>query len=148
MNARFRDGDDSRLEQWRVPPQSIEAEQAVLGGLMLAPDALMRITDWVRPEDFYRRDHQLIYRAICELAEKPSPYDAVTLGEWFEAQGLAQSVIRISASGASINPPSTACSASMDCGGTRHCSNRLSSSRKRAFMTRAPCGPSPPRRFW
>lgn len=91
MNARFRE-DDSRLEQWRVPPQSIEAEQAVLGGLMLAPDALMRITDWVRPEDFYRRDHQLIYRAICELAEKPSPYDAVTLGEWFEAQGLAEQV--------------------------------------------------------
>ena len=92
MNARFRDGDDSRMEQWRVPPQSIEAEQAVLGGLMLAPDALMRITDWVRPEDFYRRDHQLIYRAICELAEKPCPYDAVTLGEWFEAQGLAEQV--------------------------------------------------------
>ncbi len=92
MNARFRDGDDSRMEQWRVPPQSIEAEQAVLGGLMLAPDALVRIADWVRPEDFYRRDHQLIYRAICELAEKPRPYDAVTLGEWFEGQGLGEQV--------------------------------------------------------
>jgi replicative DNA helicase len=92
MNARFRDGDDSRMEQWRVPPQSIEAEQAVLGGLMLAPDALMRIADWVRPEDFYRRDHQLIYRAIRELAEKNRPFDAVTLGEWFEAQGLGEQV--------------------------------------------------------
>lgn len=92
MNARSRAHDDSRQEQWRVPPQSIEAEQAVLGGLMLAPDALTRIADWIKSEDFYRRDHQLIYRAVCELAAKSCPYDAVTLGEWFEAQGLSEQV--------------------------------------------------------
>ena len=95
MNAARR-GDgragQSALVQRRLPPQSVEAEQAVLGGLMLAPDALTRIADWVRPDDFYRRDHQLIYRAIRELAQKPRPFDAVTLGEWFQAQGLGEQV--------------------------------------------------------
>src|SRR3546814_16668824 len=59
---------------------------------MLAPDAYDRIADHLVDGDFYRRDHQLIYRAIRELAEKNRPYDAVTLGEWFEAQGLAEQV--------------------------------------------------------
>ncbi|NZA27564.1 replicative DNA helicase [Luteimonas sp. SJ-92] len=85
-------GHDSRIEQLRVPPQSVEAEQAVLGGLMLSPDAYDRIADMLVDNDFYRRDHQLIYRAIRELAEKNRPYDAVTLGEWFESQGLAEQV--------------------------------------------------------
>ncbi|MGH8032714.1 MAG: replicative DNA helicase [Luteimonas sp.] len=82
----------SDAAQLRVPPQSVEAEQAVLGGLMLAPDAYGRIADQLGDQDFYRRDHQLIYRAIRELAEKNRPYDAVTLGEWFESQGLAEQV--------------------------------------------------------
>ena len=50
------------------------------------------IADRLNEEDFYRRDHQLIYRAIRELAEKSRPYDAVTLGEWFESQGLSEQV--------------------------------------------------------
>jgi replicative DNA helicase len=83
---------DGRIEQLRLPPQSVEAEQAVLGGLMLAPEAFDRIADKLEERDFYRRDHQLIYRAIRELAEKSRPYDAVTLGEWFESQGLAEQV--------------------------------------------------------
>lgn len=86
--------DDSRIEQLRIPPQSIQAERAVIGGLMLAPDAFDRIADRISEEDFYRRDHQLIFRAIREMAEAdpPKPYDAVTLGEWFESQGLSEQV--------------------------------------------------------
>ncbi|MCA0395298.1 MAG: replicative DNA helicase [Proteobacteria bacterium] len=83
---------DHRIDQLRVPPQSVEAEQAVLGGLMLAPEAFDRVADLINEGDFYRRDHQLIYRAIRELAEKNRPYDAVTLGEWFESQGLGEQV--------------------------------------------------------
>ena len=83
---------DQRIEQLRVPPQSIEAEQAVLGGLMLAPESYDRIGDHLVDSDFYRRDHQLIYRAIRELAEKSKPFDAVTLGEWFDSQGLSEQV--------------------------------------------------------
>lgn len=83
---------DQLIEQIRLPPQSIEAEQAVLGGLMLVPESYDRVADALAASDFYRHDHQLIYRAIKELAEKGKPYDAVTLGEWFESMGLADQV--------------------------------------------------------
>lgn len=84
--------DDERLEQLRMPPQSIEAEQAVIGGIMLAPNAYERVADMLRPEFFYRRDHQLIYRSIQELAEKNQPLDAVTLGEWFESMNMGHEI--------------------------------------------------------
>lgn len=78
------------VEPLRVPPQSVEAEQAVLGGLMLDPRKLPQVSDWLTPEDFYRRDHAVIYRAIGELAKRGKPVDAVTLGEWLEANRLAE----------------------------------------------------------
>ena len=76
----------------RIPPQSVPAEQSVLGGLMLAPKAWHNVSDLLTAADFYRRDHQLIFRAIRELAEKNKLFDAVTLGEWFEALGLDEQV--------------------------------------------------------
>ncbi|WP_119718151.1 replicative DNA helicase [Cognatilysobacter tabacisoli] len=91
-DKRFESRADQRIDQLRVPPQSIEAEQAVLGGLMLDPEAFDRIVDRLNDNDFYRRDHQLIFRAIRELAEKSKPFDAVTLGEWFESMGLIEQV--------------------------------------------------------
>ncbi len=91
-DKRFETRAEHRIDQLRVPPQSVEAEQAVLGGLMLAPDAYDRVADQITEQDFYRRDHQLIYRAIRELAEKSKPFDAVTLGEWFESQGMVEQV--------------------------------------------------------
>ncbi|MDQ3287613.1 MAG: replicative DNA helicase [Pseudomonadota bacterium] len=91
-DKRFETRAEQRVDHLRLPPQSIEAEQAVLGGLMLAPDAYDRVADQLTEPDFYRRDHQLIYRAIRELAEKNKPFDAVTLGEWFESQDLAEQV--------------------------------------------------------
>ncbi|KGM54999.1 DNA helicase [Lysobacter daejeonensis GH1-9] len=91
-DKRFETRSDQRMDQLRVPPQSVEAEQAVLGGLMLDPNAYDRIADQLNDNDFYRRDHQLIYRAIAELAQKSKPFDAVTLGEWFESMGLAEQV--------------------------------------------------------
>ncbi|KAG1210792.1 hypothetical protein G6F35_010557 [Rhizopus arrhizus] len=87
-----RDRDESRIDQLRVPPHSVEAEQAVLGGLMLAPEAYDRVNDQLTEGDFYRRDHQMIYRAIRELSERERPFDAVTLGEWFESQGKLELV--------------------------------------------------------
>jgi replicative DNA helicase len=82
----------SNVEALRVPPHSIDAEQAVLGGLMLAPESWDRIADRLVEDDFYRRDHRLIFRAIGELSHKGMPYDAVTLGDWFEAQDLTELV--------------------------------------------------------
>ena len=91
-SSSFHGHNENRVEQLRLPPQSVEAEQAVLGGLMLSPDAFDRIADVLTDDDFYRRDHQLIFRAIRELAEKSRPYDAVTLGEWFESMGQSELV--------------------------------------------------------
>ncbi len=82
----------SNVEALRVPPHSIDAEQAVLGGLMLSPDSWDRVADRLVEEDFYRRDHRLIFRAIGELSQKSMPYDAVTLGDWFSAQGLTDMI--------------------------------------------------------
>ena len=82
----------SNIEALRVPPHSIEAEQAVLGGLMLAPESWDRVADRLTEDDFYRKDHRLIFRAIGDLSNKSMPYDAVTLGEWFQAQNLAELV--------------------------------------------------------
>src|ERR1700761_8002872 len=81
-----------RIDTLRVPPHSIDAEQAVLGGLMLDERAWERIADKLNEQDFYRKDHRLIYRALSELSEKNMPCDAVTLGEWFESNGLAELV--------------------------------------------------------
>lgn len=83
---------DDRSDGLRVPPHSIEAEQAVLGGLMLSGEAWDKVADKLTEEDFYRRDHQLIFRAIGQLAEKGQPCDAVTLGEWFDSQGESELV--------------------------------------------------------
>lgn len=81
-----------RNEQLRMPPQSVQAEQAVLGGLMLMPAALAKISDWLHEDDFYRHDHQLIWRAIYDMATKEQPCDAVTLADWFESQGKSDQV--------------------------------------------------------
>jgi replicative DNA helicase len=82
----------TRVDTLRVPPHSIDAEQAVLGGLMLDERAWERIADKLDESDFYRKDHRLIFRAIGELSNKNLPCDAVTLGEWFESNGLAELV--------------------------------------------------------
>ncbi|TBR39936.1 MULTISPECIES: replicative DNA helicase [Dyella] len=83
---------DADVESLRVPPHSLDAEQAVLGGLMLLPDALDKVADKLTEHDFYRKDHRLIWRAITELSTKGMPCDAVTLGDWFEANQLADMV--------------------------------------------------------
>ena len=74
----------------RVPPQSIEAEQAVLGGLLLDNSTWDAIADRLRAEDFYRRDHQQIFSAIAELSARNEPSDAVTLAEHLAAKGEAE----------------------------------------------------------
>ena len=79
---------DERVEQLRIPPHAIDAEQNVLGALMLTNDQLAKVSDWLAPEDFYRREHQEIYRGILALKSA----DPITLGDWFEAQGLGELV--------------------------------------------------------
>ena len=77
-------GGQSTAEALRVPPQSVEAEQSVLGGLMLEGQAWDRVADKITEADFYRKEHRLIFRAIGALAEENSPADVVTVSEWLD----------------------------------------------------------------
>ena len=71
----------------RVPPHSIEAEQSVLGGLMLDNQSWDKVADTLTAEDFYRPDHRLIFAGIGALIERRQPCDVVTLSEHLENQG-------------------------------------------------------------
>ena len=75
----------------RHPPQSIESEQAVIGGLMLKPQALDRVVDLLTVESFYRRDHQMIFAAMLELAEKKRAIDRPGAAATAGAGGPARS---------------------------------------------------------
>lgn len=68
-----------------VPPHSIEAEQGVLGGLMLDNQTWDLLADVLRPDDFYRREHRLIFTAIQMLAGINTPFDVVTVAEALES---------------------------------------------------------------
>ncbi len=70
----------------KVPPHSIEAEQAVLGGLMLDNNAWEQIADKISEQDFYRSDHRVIFRTIAALALQDKPIDLITISERLEAQ--------------------------------------------------------------
>ena len=74
-------------ELLKVPPQSIEAEQSVLGGLLLDNQGWDRIADILTTDDFYRREHRLIFNAISALCEENSPADVITVSEWLERSG-------------------------------------------------------------
>ncbi len=78
---------DDATAALKVPPHSIEAEQSVLGGLMLDNGAWEKVADRVSDPDFYRRDHRLIFQAIRRLAEEAKPFDVVTLAEWLDNLG-------------------------------------------------------------
>ncbi|MEO5342808.1 MAG: replicative DNA helicase [Gammaproteobacteria bacterium SHHR-1] len=67
------------VDNLRIPPHSIQAEQAVLGGLMLDDNAYDQIADIIVQKDFYLHEHRLIFRAIEYLAEKMQPRDLVTV---------------------------------------------------------------------
>ena len=76
----------------RLPPQSIEAEQSVLGGLLIDRDAVIEVAELLRPEDFYRSHHGTIYGAILDLYERREPVDIVTVSEVLERQGRLDEV--------------------------------------------------------
>lgn len=76
----------------RLPPQSIEAEQSVLGALLIDRDAVIEVAELLRPEDFYRSHHGTVFGAILELSEKREPVDLVTVSEVLERQGQLDAI--------------------------------------------------------
>lgn len=73
-------------------PHDVEAEEAVLGSLLIDPDALYRVASFLRPEDFYIQKNGWIYEAILSLHERREPVDFVTLRNELEARGLLEEV--------------------------------------------------------
>jgi len=72
----------------RIPPQNLEAEQSVLGAVLLDPDAAARCADLLRPEDFYREAHRRIFEAVVGLAGRNEAVDVITVGEQLGPAGL------------------------------------------------------------
>jgi replicative DNA helicase len=83
---------DPQLDSLKVPPHSIEAEQSVLGGLLLDNAAWDRIADFINEHDFYRYDHRLIFHNIGKLISQAKPADVITVYEQLQVAGKAEEV--------------------------------------------------------
>ncbi|MFK4752669.1 MULTISPECIES: replicative DNA helicase [Oceanospirillaceae] len=84
--------DDTAETSQRTPPHSVEAEQSVLGALMLDERAWESVSETLRDNDFYRHDHRLIFRAISHLSSVEQAIDVVTVAEELEERGQLESI--------------------------------------------------------
>ncbi|HET7568759.1 MAG TPA: DnaB-like helicase N-terminal domain-containing protein, partial [Gaiellaceae bacterium] len=75
-----------------VPPQNLEAEESVLGAMMLAPGAIAAVSEILDAGDFYRESHAKIYRAAIALYGKNEPVDAITLTNELEQRGELEAI--------------------------------------------------------
>jgi replicative DNA helicase len=82
----------AELQSKRLPPQNIEAEESLLGAILIDSGALMKIVDSIRPDDFYKRSHGMIFDVILELFERHEPIDILTLGNKLEEKNLLKQV--------------------------------------------------------
>jgi|DewCreStandDraft_1066081.scaffolds.fasta_scaffold00864_6 replicative DNA helicase len=87
-----RAGEKDAGDVGRLPPQSIEAEQAVLGAILLDPRALDRAVEIVGADDFYRDAHRKIFRAMLALHQRSEPVDLLTLSQELAAEGVLEAV--------------------------------------------------------
>jgi len=87
---RFSDSADPQISAIKLPPHSLEAEQSLIGGILLDNAAWERIADLVNDADFYRDDHRRIYRHIAKLIDLGKPADVVTVFESLEKNGEAE----------------------------------------------------------
>jgi replicative DNA helicase len=78
---------DNKVEKLKIPPHSIEAEQSVLGSMLIAPDSWDKVAEVVIEQDFYNRSHQIIFRAIIRLLSANQPVDLITVSEELEKHG-------------------------------------------------------------
>ncbi len=76
----------------RLPPQSIEAEQSVLGSILIDRDAVIEVAEFLRPEDFYRQAHARIFGSMIDLFERREPIDIVTVSESLERTGDLEAI--------------------------------------------------------
>lgn len=74
----------------KIPPQNIDAEQSVLGAMLLDQEAIYKVIEIIKPEDFYRDSHRMIYQAILNLNEKNQPVDMITVSEELRQTGTLE----------------------------------------------------------
>ncbi|AQP53903.1 replicative DNA helicase [Vagococcus penaei] len=97
------------IQQDRIPPQSVEAEQAVLGSVFLNSDAIIEAMEYIDAQDFYRRAHQLIFQTMVELNNKNEPIDVITIKDELEQKGLMEDIGGLSyLSELTVNVPTAA----------------------------------------
>ncbi len=82
----------SEVPSHRLPPQSLEGEMSVLGGILLENEALNKALELLRPDDFYRESHRKIFSTLIQLSEKGEPADIVTLTAALQQQGDLETV--------------------------------------------------------
>ena len=92
QSDRASESHDREIASLRVPPHSIEAEQSVLGGLLLDNAAWEKISDYLGGEDFYRYDHRLIFQHIARLIDQGRPADVITVFESLSSSAKADEV--------------------------------------------------------
>ena len=71
----------------RIPPHSVESEQSILGSILLDKDAIITVTETIKPDDFYKEAHKIIYECMITLSNKGEPIDLITLTEELRKQG-------------------------------------------------------------
>ncbi len=81
---------DAEIASLKTPPHSIEAEQAVLGGVLINNEAWEKVIERIHEDDFYRKDHRTIFQAIYSLDDEGKPFDVVTVAEWLENHQLLE----------------------------------------------------------
>lgn len=84
--------EDTAYSTYKVPPHNLEAEQAVLGGILINDDAFNQIVDILSDEDFYREAHALIFRGMLTLYNKDDPVDVITLSHVLTEGGILEKV--------------------------------------------------------
>ena len=80
------------LPSGRIPPQDIEAEQSLLGSLLLDNNAIIRVVDFLRTDDFYRKQHQVIYQAMLELFTHHEPIDLLSVTAKLKENGVIDDI--------------------------------------------------------
>ncbi len=76
----------------KIPPQNLEAESSVLGGILLENEAINRVLEILHPDDFYRESHRKVFRAMLELTDRNEPVDLITLSDFLKVRGELDAV--------------------------------------------------------
>jgi replicative DNA helicase len=76
----------------KIPPQNIEAEQALLGSLLIDKEAIIKIADIISPEDFYKNSHQSIYQSMLDVWQKNEPIDILSVGNRLDEYGKLKEI--------------------------------------------------------